>query len=102
MGIAFSSLWQLDILLCLLTGFGLLMVHNAIQLQATEISTQRGIGVSMFVLMIFLGQTLNAWLGGQIIDYVSSQWVFCIAAVGSVLVSWMLLTHLKKDVVTNP
>jgi predicted MFS family arabinose efflux permease len=102
LGIAFSPVWQLDILLCLLTGFGLLMVHNAIQLQATEISTQRGIGVSMFVLMIFLGQTINAWLGGQIIDSVSSQWVFCVAAVGSIFVSWMLLTHLKKEIVTTP
>lgn len=100
-GVAMSPIWQLDVLLCLLTGFGLLMVHNAIQLQATEISTQRGIGVSMFVLMIFLGQTLNAWLGGKIVDNISSQWVFYVAAVGSVLVSWMLLRHLKKTDATS-
>lgn len=95
-GLAWSPWWQLDVALCLLTGFGLLMVHNSIQLQATEIAGQRGVGVSMFVMMIFLGQTLNAWLGGLVVDTWSTSLVFLVAALGSCLVSWMLYTHLRK------
>ena len=101
-GLAVSPSWALDMGLCMLTGFGLLMVHNAIQLQATEISAQRGAGVSMFVLMVFLGQTLNAWFGGKVVDAWAANGVFYVAAIGSLLVSWMLANHLRQQSVSIP
>jgi len=71
----------------------LFMVHNQIQVQATEMSPQRGLGVSLFALSLFGGQAVNAAAGGRLIDLTSERILFSVAAGGALLVLMLLWRH---------
>ena len=69
---------------CLLaTGAGLYMLHNTLQVNATQMAPEsRGAGVSLFALCLFSGQSAGVWVSAHIVDGWGTAPLFLIAAVG--------------------
>jgi YNFM family putative membrane transporter len=64
-------------------GLGFYMVHNTLQLEATQLDPQaRGLSVAMFAMMLFTGQSVGAAFAGFVVDRWGGAPVFLIAAAG--------------------
>ena len=60
-----------------LLGLGLHMLHNTLQTNATQMTpAARGLAVSTFANVLFMGQAAGVWLAGQVIDGVGFTPVF--------------------------
>jgi predicted MFS family arabinose efflux permease len=60
-----------------LLGLGLHMLHNTLQTNATQMTPEaRGLAVSTFANVLFMGQAAGVWLAGQVIDRVGFAPVF--------------------------
>ena len=70
--------------LCLLSlGIGIYMLHNTLQLHATQMAPKsRGAAVALFAFFLFTGQSAGVWLASQAIDAVGTVPVFVTAAIG--------------------
>jgi predicted MFS family arabinose efflux permease len=65
-----------------LLGLGLHMLHNTLQTNATQMTPEaRGLAVSTFANVLFLGQAAGVWLAGRIIDGIGFAPVFLAAGV---------------------
>lgn len=63
-------------------GLGFYMLHNTLQTNATQMAPQtRAMGVSMFALFLFLGQSLGVALAAPIVDTWGAPPVYAVAAV---------------------
>jgi predicted MFS family arabinose efflux permease len=63
--IALSKLVFVAVLSCLLVGFGLYMLHNTLQVNATQMApTQRGSSLALFAACLFIGQSTGVTLAG--------------------------------------
>ncbi|HEX6112768.1 MAG TPA: MFS transporter, partial [Geminicoccaceae bacterium] len=63
-----------------LLGLGLHMLHNTLQTNATQMTPEaRGLAVSTFANVLFMGQAAGVWLAGQVIDHVGFAPVFVLA-----------------------
>ena len=61
----------------LILGFGIPMLHNTLQTNATQMTPDaRGLAVSTFANVLFMGQAAGVWLAGQVIDRVGFTPVF--------------------------
>jgi MFS transporter, YNFM family, putative membrane transport protein len=70
-----------------LLGLGLHMLHNTLQTNATQMTPEaRGLAVSTFANVLFLGQAAGVWLAGQVIDRLGFAPVFVAAGVALLLV----------------
>ncbi|MEM7541006.1 MAG: MFS transporter [Pseudomonadota bacterium] len=73
--------WPLIAIDLFVAGFGFYMMHNTLQTIVTELSPQaRGLGVAVFVMMLFAGQGLGVLILGAIIDRGGYQAMFLTAA----------------------
>jgi len=69
-----------------LLGLGLLMLHNTLQTNATQMAPgARGLAVATFANALFLGQAAGVWLGGLVVDRVGFVPVFVVAGVALAL-----------------
>jgi YNFM family putative membrane transporter len=58
------------------------MLHNTLQTNATQMTPEaRGLAVSTFANVLFLGQAAGVWLAGQVIDRSGFAPVFVAAGV---------------------
>ena len=65
-----------------LLGIGFYMVHNTLQLHATQMAPEaRGAAVALFAFFLFTGQSAGVWLASHVVDAVGTQPVFIAAAV---------------------
>jgi predicted MFS family arabinose efflux permease len=65
-----------------LLGLGLHMLHNTLQTHATQMAPEaRGLAVSTFANVLFMGQAAGVWLSGMIIDGIGFAPVFIAAGV---------------------
>jgi predicted MFS family arabinose efflux permease len=65
-----------------LLGLGLHMLHNTLQTHATQMAPEaRGLAVSTFANVLFMGQAAGVWLSGTIIDRIGFAPVFIAAGV---------------------
>ncbi len=63
-------------------GLGFYMIHNTLQTNATQMAPEsRGLGVSLFALALFLGQSLGVFLAAPIVDRWHTPTIYLIAAV---------------------
>jgi MFS transporter, YNFM family, putative membrane transport protein len=79
-----------------LLGLGLHMLHNTLQTNATQMTPEaRGLAVSTFANVLFLGQAAGVWLAGQVIDRSGFAPVFAAAGVAllAVGVAFALMLH---------
>lgn len=62
-------------------GLGYYMLHNTLQSNATQMAPEaRGLGVSLFALSLFLGQSVGVALAGPVIDRFGAPVVYLVAA----------------------
>nr|WP_314626958.1 MFS transporter [uncultured Noviherbaspirillum sp.] len=72
---------------CFLTGLGFYMLHNTLQINATQMAPERrGAAVSAFASCFFLGQSLGVGLAGIVADYLGTMPVLVLGAVGMLCV----------------
>ena len=80
-----SGVW-LGMLACLLTGLGFYMLHNTLQVQATQMApAARGSAVTLFACSLFFGQSTGVLLMAQSVDLGWLAYAFTGAAVGVVV-----------------
>nr|WP_145545018.1 MFS transporter [Variovorax boronicumulans] len=67
-GLAFTPQALLAPLASLVAGFGLFMLHNTLQANATQMAPEaRGMGVAMFSVSLFIGQSLGVVLAASLV-----------------------------------
>lgn len=88
--------WTWAVAGCLLAGFGFFMMHNTLQVQATQLSSGgMGLAVSLFTSCIFVGQSSGVALGALVIAHSAPAWIFSAAAAGSLLLGTCLMRALR-------
>lgn len=81
-----SPAWTLP--LCLLAGLGFYMIHNTLQMQATQMApTQRGTAVALFACALFLGQAVGMGMASWLIDRSSTTVVLAGYGIGLALIA---------------
>ena len=84
--VALGSLWLIAPAIALL-GLGLYMLHNTLQTHATQMAPEaRGLAVSTFANVLFMGQAAGVWLSGLVIDRIGFAPVFIGAGAALLLV----------------
>ena len=79
-----SGVW-LGMLACLMTGLGFYMLHNTLQVQATQMApAARGSAVTLFACSLFFGQSTGVLIMAQSVDLGWLAYAFTAAAVGVV------------------
>lgn len=77
-----TGVW-LGMLACLMTGLGFYMLHNTLQVQATQMApAARGSAVTLFACSLFFGQSTGVLLMAQSVDMGWLAYAFTAAAVG--------------------
>jgi predicted MFS family arabinose efflux permease len=77
-----TSAWW-GMLGCLLSGLGFYMLHNTLQVQATQMApVARGTAVTLFASSLFLGQSTGVLLMAQSVDIGGLAYAFSAAALG--------------------
>lgn len=100
LGMAYATLalapsWTWAVPACLAAGFGFYALHNTLQVHATQMApAARGTAVSMFVCVLFVGQSLGIQVSAWIIDRHSPASIFLTAALGL----WLLGTGFAEVV----
>lgn len=80
----------------LLIGVGFYMLHNTLQVNATQMApAARGSAVSLFALCLFGGQSVGVWLAGKVVDAYGTAPVFMAVSVGLALLGWGFRWRLK-------
>lgn len=77
-----SGLW-LGMAACAMMGLGFYMMHNTLQVQATQMApAARGTAVTLFACSLFFGQSTGVLLIAQSVDWGWLSYTFSAAAVG--------------------
>lgn len=101
--IAWSPVWQWTLPACLLAGFGFYALHNTLQTHATQMApAARGTAVSLFVCLLFLGQSAGVAMAGWLIDRYSAPLVFAIAGFGLLALGLSFAALLARRSRTTP
>ena len=80
-----SGVW-LGMLACLMSGLGFYMLHNTLQVQATQMApAARGTAVTLFACSLFFGQSTGVLLMAQSVDMGWLPYAFTGVAVGVLL-----------------
>ena len=81
--LAWGSAAWVGMLACTLTGLGFYMLHNTLQVQATQMApAARGTAVTLFASSLFFGQSTGVLLMAQSVDMGWLAYAFTAAAVG--------------------
>jgi predicted MFS family arabinose efflux permease len=85
--IAYSPLWWITLPACFFFGLGFYMLHNTLQINATQMAPERrGAAVAAFASCFFLGQSTGVALGGALLAFTSTDHLIAAAGVGVALV----------------
>ena len=88
--------WYWAIPACFAAGLGFYMLHNTLQINATQMAPERrGAAVSTFAACFFLGQSAGVGLAGLAVEKFGTGAIICIGAVGVVLTG-LTFSHLKQ------
>lgn len=91
LGMAFAWTAELFIGAALVLGTGFFMIHNTIQVRASEISpTARASGLAMHSFSFFMGQTMGPVLMGLALAVVGSTLAFIWVAAALLALGWWL------------
>jgi predicted MFS family arabinose efflux permease len=81
----------LGMLGCLVAGFGFYMLHNTLQVQATQMApASRGTAVTLFACSLFFGQSTGVLLMAQMVDWDWLSYAFSCAAIGVALLGFVV------------
>ncbi len=80
---------------CFFTGLGFYMLHNTLQMNATQMAPERrGVAVSAFASCFFMGQSVGVGLAGLLVERRGTPTVIVLGAIGVCTVGlnfWRLL-----------
>ncbi len=94
--LAWAPVVHLAVVGCFCAGLGFYMLHNTLQVQATQMAPEaRGTAVTLFACLLFLGQSLGVLAVAASVDRGWIAQVFSIAAV-CVVVLGVLVSHKVK------
>jgi predicted MFS family arabinose efflux permease len=87
--IAFAPAWPWALVACGVLGFGFYMLHNTLQVNATQMAPdRRGAAVASFAACFFLGQSAGVSLGGPCIEWLGTGGFLTMGTVGVVCVGF--------------
>jgi len=85
--VAYSPQWWSILPACLFFGLGFYMLHNTLQINATQMAPERrGAAVAAFASCFFLGQSTGVALGGALLAFITTDHLIAAAGLGVVLV----------------
>lgn len=88
--------WQWAIPACFAAGMGFYMLHNTLQMNATQMAPERrGAAVSAFAACFFLGQSAGVGAAGLALGHFGTGPVIAVGAIG-VLLTALTFSHLKS------
>lgn len=88
LGIGVGPHWTWALPGCFLAGVGFYMLHNTLQINATQMAPERrGAAVSAFASCFFIGQSVGVGLAGLLADYSSTTIVLILGAAGLLTLS---------------
>jgi predicted MFS family arabinose efflux permease len=86
--VGFGPTWCWALAGCFLAGLGFYMLHNTLQVNATQmVPDRRGAAVSAFASCFFLGQSAGVSLGGLLVGAVGTSMFLAFGAAGVVAVA---------------
>ena len=89
LAIAFAPRWWWAMPSCALLGLGFYMMHNTLQVNATQMAPQRrGAAVSCFASCLFLGQSAGVALAGALIGRIPIATVLAAGALSILALAW--------------
>jgi MFS transporter, YNFM family, putative membrane transport protein len=87
--LSWMPVWGADAPVMAMLGFGLYMVHNTLQTNATQLAPEaRGAAVSLFNSCFFFGQAIGAGAIGFGVDRVGYRPVFIMIGLGLLVLCW--------------
>ncbi len=82
-GLAFATAAWMAIPVSLFLGLGFYMMHNTLQVNATQMAPEaRGVGMSMFATCFFTGQSIGVAAAALAVDTFGARPAFIVAACG--------------------
>ncbi|SDO42827.1 Predicted arabinose efflux permease, MFS family [Rhodoferax sp. OV413] len=88
LAVGLAPVWWWAIPACFVMGLGFYMLHNTLQINATQMAPERrGAAVSSFASCFFLGQAAGVAAGGALTAYAGTRWVLLAGALGALLVA---------------
>lgn len=85
--VAYSPVWWTAVPACFIFGLGFYMMHNTLQINATQMAPQRrGAAVAAFASCFFLGQSAGVATGGALLVSIGSAHLLAAAGVGVLLI----------------
>ncbi|WP_372526133.1 MFS transporter [Piscinibacter sp.] len=89
LAIGFAPAWQWALGGCFVLGLGFYMLHNTLQVNATQMAPdRRGAAVSAFAASFFLGQSAGVTLGGLCVGVIGTDRFLALGAVGVLCVAF--------------
>lgn len=86
--IAFAPAWWWAIPACFAAGLGFYMLHNTLQINATQMAPERrGAAVSAFASCFFLGQSVGVGVNGVLLPRLGTAGIIAMGAVGVLCVA---------------
>ena len=86
LAVAFGPGWGWALAGCALAGLGFYMLHNTLQVHATQMAPERrGTAVSAFASCFFFGQAVGVWLGGLVVEALGTALFIALGGVGVVM-----------------
>ncbi|WP_136417080.1 MFS transporter [Herbaspirillum sp. ST 5-3] len=83
-----SPTWWWAIPGCFMAGLGFYMLHNTLQINATQMAPERrGAAVSAFASCFFLGQSVGVAIAGRLVERIGTGNVMMIGALGVLMVA---------------
>ena len=97
LAIAYAPAWGWVIGGCLVLGLGFYMMHNTLQVNATQMAPdRRGAAVSAFAACFFLGQSAGVSLGGLAVGTIGASRFLALGAVGLLVLSSVFAAALGR------
>ncbi len=97
LAVGLAPSWQWPLAGCFLAGVGFYMVHNTLQVNATQMQPERrGAAVSAFAASFFLGQSVGVTLAGWWVEAFATRGLLVCGALGLLGVAWLFALRLGQ------
>jgi predicted MFS family arabinose efflux permease len=97
LAIAFAPAWGWAVGACFLLGLGFYMLHNTLQVNATQMAPdRRGAAVSAFASCFFLGQSVGVSLGGWWVGGFGTARFLALGAIGVAVTAFAFVSLRRR------
>ncbi|HZW12900.1 MAG TPA: MFS transporter [Noviherbaspirillum sp.] len=95
--IGLAPMWWWAIGGCFLAGLGFYMLHNTLQINATQMAPERrGAAVSAFASCFFLGQSVGVGIAGMLVERLGTGTVLAVGGIGVLVVALRFSRRLRS------